>query len=321
MISLMTQNKRDGKVIILANQKGGVGKTTSTSMICNVITTPTFNKKVLLIDWDLQRNSTILAGKTYGTNFPQSVMKSAFEGDLRAGIVSLNENLDFIAGEKDTRIFSDNLVEMYPKGTKNYMYNRTFYFKKLLDEVRYNYDYVFIDVPPSTDLKVDNLMVCADYTVIVQETQPFSYEGSVDIVFEYLATLAEDFGSEVNFEVAGVLPVLLQTTSNLHDKIVKKTYDKFGRQFTFSTNIKSYQRLQLYAENGIEVIDYHDRRVFAVFADVFTELEERIKLFESEGGIPDDYLYTPIYLNNNKLTKLAKEMDLEMFVPEDYKIK
>ena len=50
-----------------------------------------------------------------------------------------------------------------------------------------------------------------------------------------------------------------------------------------------------------------------MFADIFTEIEERIALFERDGDIPDEYRYVPKYLNGNKLTKLSRELDLSQY--------
>ena len=68
-----------------------------------------------------------------------------------------------------------------------------------------------------------------------------------------------------------------------------------------------------YPEYGISVVDYHDRKIFALFADVFCEIEERIELFEASGDIPEDYRYRPKYLNGNKLTPLSMNLDLSAY--------
>lgn len=73
------------------------------------------------------------------------------------------------------------------------------------------------------------------------------------------------------------------------------------------------KRLEDYPEYGISVVDYHDRKIFALFADVFCEIEERIELFEASGDIPEDYRYRPKYLNGNKLTPLSRNLDLSAY--------
>ncbi|MHC5375732.1 AAA family ATPase [Enterococcus sp. LJL120] len=313
---LVLQLTKKCRTIINANQKGGVGKTTSTAGESMVATLPNamFNKKVLLIDWDIQANETSLMGKTFDTNFPKTIYQCILDEDLQSGIVKLTDNLHMIAGGRDMAELGDHLEDLYPKeGNPNYKKDRTFHFTKLLDKIKDNYDYIWIDVGPSTDIKVDNAMVCADYFVITQETKTYSFEGSLDIINEYFQTLIDDFGDDFKGEVLGLLPFLLQPKRELHQTIIDNTREAFGDNFTFNAIVGNSKRLEDYPEYGITVIDHHDRKVFALFADIFCEIEERIALFETQGDIPEDYQYQPKFLNGNKFTKLARELDLSTY--------
>ncbi|PFR39619.1 chromosome partitioning protein ParA, partial [Bacillus cereus] len=91
----------------------------------------------------------------------KTLMKCLEDGNLTDGIIRIHENLDMIPCGYDMRKYSDFLVEKF-----NTIENRTFYFSKLLDKIKYNYDYIFIDIPPSTDLKVDNAIVASDYIIV-----------------------------------------------------------------------------------------------------------------------------------------------------------
>lgn len=228
-------------------------------------------------------------------------------GDLKPGIISLHENLDLIPSAYDTRKYGDFLIEKFDN-----VVDRTFYFAKLLKEIENDYDYIFIDIPPSTDLKVDNAMVACDYVIVVQETQQFSFEGSQRLIFEYLQTLVDDFGDKVNIQVAGILPVLLQQKRPLHKQIVDKTIETFGRDNVFNTIINNHARLEWYPKIGLQFEDHHDKRMLALFCDIFCELEERIKSFEETGDV-EGYRYENRYLVNNKLTKLGKAIDITGF--------
>jgi cellulose biosynthesis protein BcsQ len=93
-----------------------------------------------------------------------------------------------------------NYTEFLDKKFKS-LTDKTFYLKKLLDKIKDAYDFIFIDVPPSTDIKVDNAMVCADYVIVIQETQQFSFDGSKRLILTYLQTLVNDFGNLINVQV------------------------------------------------------------------------------------------------------------------------
>lgn len=301
---------KKGHVIINAQQKGGVGKTTDSCME-SIVASLVFNKKVLFIDTDLQGNGTTFLAKSFKIEEMQkTLMKCLEDGNLSDGIIKLHENLDMIPCGYDMRKYTDFLIENF-KTTED----RTFYFAKLLDKIKYDYDYIFIDIPPSTDLKVDNAMVACDFVIVVQETQQFSYEGSQRLIFDYLQTLVDDFEDLVKMNVVGILPVLLQKKRSLHNEIVKNTIETFGEENVFSTIINNHARLEWYPRIGFQFEDHHDKRMLALFCDVFCELEERIHLFETIGDIVD-YKYAPKYFVDNKLTKLGKGIDIGEIIKE-----
>ncbi|MHC5250553.1 ParA superfamily DNA segregation protein PrgP [Enterococcus sp. LJL90] len=296
------------KTIIFGQQKGGVGKTTDTCMTALVAALVKMHK-VLVIDIDLQANATVFLSKSFNLEkIPKTIMAALEDGDLGSSIIELNSNLHLIPSGYDMRLYTEFLTENF-NNTKD----RTFYLKKLLSKIENNYDYIFIDVPPSTDLKVDNAMVCCDYLVVVQETQQFSFEGSQRLIFDYVQTLVDDFGSQVPIQIAGVLPALLQQKRPMHQKLVEETIETFGRDNVFNTIIQNHARLQWYARLGFKFEDYHDKKMIALFADIFEELEQRIKLFEDEGDVTN-YLYQPLYsLTQSKLTNLGKELNVNGF--------
>lgn len=313
--------KRKSRVIINANQKGGVGKTTSTTSeaIIASLPNPEFNNKVCLIDWDIQANATSLLGKTFDKNFPTTIYQAIVNQDLKSAIVELTPNLHMIAGGRDMSTYGDFLEMQYPYHKQDPIsvaetkFKRTFHFSELLESIKNDYDYIWIDVGPSTDIKVDNAMVAADYFVITQETKTYSFEGSLDIIQVYLQTLIDDFGEYFKGEVLGLLPFLLQPKRDLHEEIIRNTKETFGENFTFATIVSNQKRLEDYPEYGISVGDYHDRKIFALFADIFCEIEERINFFETIGDIPETYRYDSKYLDGNKLTTLSRNLDLGAF--------
>ncbi|NRC84430.1 AAA family ATPase, partial [Enterococcus faecalis] len=272
--------------IIFGQQKGGVGKTTDTCMI-TLVAAMLMKKRTILIDIDLQANATNFMTKTFGVEtVPQTLMSALENGDLRPAIVNLKENLDLIPAGYDMRLYTEFLTENFDNTI-----DRTFYLKNLIEEIKDDYDYIFIDIPPSTDLKVDNAMVACDYLVVVQETQQFSFEGSQRLIFDYIQTLVDDFGSDVPIQIAGILPALLQQKRPMHQKLVEETIDTFGRDNVFNTIIQNHARLEWYPRIGFQFQDYHDKKMIALFADIFCELEERITLYKSNGDI-QDYFYT-----------------------------
>lgn len=89
-----------------------------------------------------------------------------------------------IAGGRNMSTYGDFLEIQYPydkdpNSIAETKFKRTFHFFNLLKSIKDEYDYIWIDVGPSTDIKVDNAMVAADYFIITQETKTYSFEGSI----------------------------------------------------------------------------------------------------------------------------------------------
>lgn len=294
--------------IIFGQQKGGVGKTTDTCMAA-LVSSLLMQFRTCVIDTDLQGNATSFLTKTFSVEeIPQTLMAALENGNLKPSIINLTENLDLIPAGYDMRLFSEFLTENF-----NNINDKTFYLKKLIDEIKGDYDFIFIDIPPSTDLKVDNAMVACDYLVVVQETQQFSFEGSQRLIFDYVQTLVDDFGDQVPIQIAGILPALLQQKRPMHQKLVEETIQTFGRDNVFNTIIQNHARLEWYPRLGFQFEDYHDKKMIALFADIFLELLERINLYETTGDIKN-YLYQPKFLADGKLTQLGKEIELNGFI-------
>lgn len=295
-----------GKVIVLTNLKGGVGKTTDTDMMAIVAAKKSlFNKKVLLIDVDLQANTTSNMTRTFGTvEYPQSFTKAVQSGTLTKAIYHLTNNLDLIPGSQGTHDLNEWILDNSKTKRLRYMF-----LKKMIDEIKDHYDYIFFDVAPSTDNSVDAITMTSDYIVAVQEVKRFSMDGTSMLIDTYLQPMLNAFPDDAHFQVAGILPTMFQTKRKNQLENYQKTVDIYGKDNVFSTIIKRHDRLEGFGEQGISLNDYEDRRMFALFADLFTELEKRIDSFEKYGDIVD-FSYTQKYYDplTNKTLPLGKEI-------------
>jgi chromosome partitioning protein len=295
-----------GKVIVLTNLKGGVGKTTDTDMMAIVAAKKSlFNKKVLLIDVDLQANTTSNMTRTFGTvEYPQSFTKAVQSGTLTKAIYHLTNNLDLIPGSQGTHDLNEWILDNSKTKRLRYMF-----LKKMIDEIKDHYDYIFFDVAPSTDNSVDAITMTSDYIVAVQEVKRFSMDGTSMLIDTYLQPMLNAFPDDAHFQVAGILPTMFQTKRKNQLENYQKTVDIYGKDNVFSTIIKRHDRLEGFGEQGISLNDYEDRRMFALFADLFTELEKRIDSFEKYGDIVD-FSYTQKYYDplTNKTLLLGKEI-------------
>lgn len=243
--------------------------------------------------------------RTFGTvEYPQSFTKAVQSGTLNQAIYHLTDNLDLIPGSQGTYDLNEWILDNSKTKRSRYMF-----LKKMIDEIKNNYDYIFFDVAPSTDNSVDAITMTSDYIVAVQEVKRFSMDGTSMLIDTYLQPMLNAFPDDAHFQVAGILPTMFQTKRKNQLENYQKTVDVYGKDNVFSTIIKRHDRLEGFGEQGISLNDYEDCRMFALFADLFTELEKRIASFEKYGDIVD-FSYTQKYYDplTNKTLPLGKEI-------------
>ena len=254
-----------GKITALANQKGGVGKTTSAINITASLATA--GKRVLLIDADPQGNSTSGLG----------IDKDNLSGslyDLYTAAKPIEEII--ISTEIDClKIISSNIELIGAELELTGKENRETILKQELEKVRHEYDYIFIDCPPSLSLLTLNALVAADTLLIPMQCEYYALEG-ISMLLKTINLIKSNYNPSL--EIEGILLTMYDPRNTLAHQVTNELNKHFGDK-VYKTRIPRNITLAEAPSHGKPVILYDIR---SKGAQSYMELAKEI--IENENG-------------------------------------
>lgn len=204
-----------GKCIAVANQKGGVGKTTTSVNLSSCLAS--YGRKVLLIDTDPQGNASSGVGVEKG-----QVDKSVYDvlvndADIKDVIVKTDyHNLSLCPSNIDLAGAEIELVSQE---------KREFLLKNALNKVKDDYDFIIIDCPPSLGLLTLNSFVCADSILIPIQCEYYALEGLSQLT-NTIRKIKTSFNPSL--EIEGVLLTMYDTRTNLSSQVAREVKKYYG---------------------------------------------------------------------------------------------
>lgn len=264
------------QTLTFANFKGGVGKTSTTALVGYNLNK--LGHKVLIIDFDAQANITSLMLKTKSVDddiitIDKALMKAINEDSpLSELVIPIKENLDLIPNAVD--------FSMYPRYLERHFdteIERVSFFKNKIEDLKDQYDFILIDVPPTLSLLNDTAFYACDQIIVVLQTQERSLSGAEVFITYLQETLIDEFHSDV--DILGILPVLSKKGARVDAEILKAASKEFGDENIFDNKISLMERIKRFDMTGItdDEKDQHDRKVHEVFTGVSEEIVSRLE--------------------------------------------
>ncbi len=253
------------KTICIANQKGGVGKTTTSVNLSSALANS--GKKVLLIDMDPQGNASSGLGlkrfesqdsNIYHVLIGEKTLSEVVQTTRMGNLQVASANPDLVGAEIE-------LVELP---------HREYRLKSAIASVSHKYDYIIIDCPPSLGLLTLNALTAADSFLVPLQCEYYALEGLSQLL-NTAGIIKKNLNPTLHIE--GIVLTMFDTRNNLSHQVVTEIRNHFGEK-VFSAIIPRNVRLSEAPSHGQSIFEYDAKSIGAVkYMELAQELIHRLK--------------------------------------------
>ncbi|HIT89659.1 MAG TPA: ParA family protein [Candidatus Merdenecus merdavium] len=234
-----------GRIIVVANQKGGVGKTTTAINLSASLAE--LEKKVLMIDMDPQGNATSglgiekneVSNTVYELLIGQNTIEECIQREVFENLSVLPSNMNLSAAE----------IELIGVDEKEYL------LKKEVDKIKDEYDFIIIDCPPSLNMLTINSMTTADTVIVPIQCEYYALEGLTQLIHT-IELVKERLNPKLEME--GVVFTMFDARTNLSLQVVENVKENLNQNI-YKTIIPRNIRLAEAPSHGLPINLYDNK--------------------------------------------------------------
>lgn len=232
---------RMARIIAVANQKGGVGKTTTAVNLAAALVG--MSQRVLLIDLDAQGNATMGSGVDKRELTISACDVLLQEADADAAVLATGEGYDLLPGNIDLTAAELELMDTPARELR---------LRQALAPLRQRYDFIIIDCPPALSVLTLNALTAADAVLVPMQCEYYALEG-LSALTETIAALRRQLNPAL--EIEGILRTMFDVRNNLANAVSAELLAHFGEQ-VFRTIVPRNVRLAEAPSHGQSIIGY-----------------------------------------------------------------